>query len=88
MPIDGGAVPYLAPTHSRAGRRTAISHGDTYAADPNADAIHGDARTTDQHAGSTHGDASAAGAHAATDTHSSTSPQRQRRWGAGLCSDG
>ena len=44
MPIDGDAAPYLAPTHSRAGRCVAISHGDTYAADPNAVATHGNHR--------------------------------------------
>lgn len=83
MPIGSDAARCLTLAHSHAGHRTPVSHGDTYAADPNAGAVHSDARTTDQHAGSTHADA-----HAAADTHSSTSPQRQRRRGAGLCSDG
>lgn len=60
MPIDGDATCCLTLAHSRAGRRTPISHGDIYTADPNAGVIHSDARTTDQHAGSTYGHARAA----------------------------
>jgi hypothetical protein len=50
MPVDGSAAHYLAPTHSHADRRTAISHSDPCTADPNAFATHRNSRAANHHA--------------------------------------
>ena len=61
---------YAHPTN----RHTGAAHGD-------ARATYGYASSANSHAPATHGYTRPANAHTATDTHPSTSPQRQRRRG-------